>query len=651
MLGADWVSIRCRSAMAVGFARSWQTLLTGLLLVGMVGLAAHVILDLKREAWRQAADTGRNVSATLQKEIGRTLALYDLSLRGAAATFGDPALAGANLATRQSAPFDRSAETEHLGVVLVADESGRVTYSSVPVRPGLSLRGQPYFTAGRESADRGLQVLGPLASLLFPGERILALSRPLAHPDGSFAGAVVGAIRLSYFADLFSALNLGLEGSITLLGEDGTIIFRAPSPPDGIGADTTPPADLARLRSGPQGSFIGAPAADGERRLDVFRQIGGYPLIVEVGLATRDIDGRWIRQGLTIGGLMLALCGIALALILQFGRELGKRLAAEQRQAALAAEYRLLSDNTADMITRFDRDFRRVFVSPACERLLGYAQSELIGELPGGIVHPDHWLELDAGLNAPLRSGAQQARAIYLGLRKDGSTLWLESAGRRLPDGSGYVVVTRDISDRVAIEAQLQEANARLVRLASRDGLTGLLNRRAFDEALEREFRRCAAEQAPGGLVLLDVDWFKVFNDRYGHPEGDECLRRVAQAVRSSVGNAAELCARYGGEELAVILPGSDLADTLAVAEAIRVAVVALRIPHASSPFGQVTVSVGVSGMQAGPDAALTGELLLCADRALYRAKFRGRNQVIGSAATAGPLGIGHDAEPIRQAG
>ena len=176
---------------------------------------------------------------------------------------------------------------------------------------------------------------------------------------------------------------------------------------------------------------------------------------------------------------------------------------------------------------------------------------------------------------------------------------------------------------------ELEQANADLQTMAWKDGLTSLANRRAFDDTLERERKRARREGEPLSLILLDVDYFKKFNDAYGHVAGDDCLRAVAKAVGGSAARCVDLAARYGGEEFAVILPGTDSAGATLVAEAMRQTVLALGIVHAGSPIGLVTVSLGVATTRNGDyhDASPT-QLLQRADALLYQSKTAGRNRV-----------------------
>jgi diguanylate cyclase (GGDEF)-like protein len=162
---------------------------------------------------------------------------------------------------------------------------------------------------------------------------------------------------------------------------------------------------------------------------------------------------------------------------------------------------------------------------------------------------------------------------------------------------------------------------------AGLDGLTGVANRRSLDQTLTREWARAARAGTPLGLVMLDVDLFKPFNDRYGHPAGDGCLARVGGVLQRALHRAGDVAARYGGEEFAALLPDTDLPGTLAVAEALRAGVAALGLEHAESPHRRVTVSAGAASFSPAPGEP-EGGLVRAADAALYRAKQAGRNRV-----------------------
>jgi diguanylate cyclase (GGDEF)-like protein len=216
---------------------------------------------------------------------------------------------------------------------------------------------------------------------------------------------------------------------------------------------------------------------------------------------------------------------------------------------------------------------------------------------------------------------------------RDGHWVWLENLARGLRDREtgevcGIVAVFRDISDRKAIEEELADANRRLEILATRDGLTGLANRRTFDETFDRECRRARRDGCDLAVIMIDVDRFKTYNDHYGHPAGDACLRRVADAIGSAIRGPSDFAARYGGEEFVVLLPGTHEAGAAEIAERIRLAVRELKLTHASGAGGIVTISAGVSASPKCPRRDERECLLRDADQALYKAKNAGRDQV-----------------------
>lgn len=197
-------------------------------------------------------------------------------------------------------------------------------------------------------------------------------------------------------------------------------------------------------------------------------------------------------------------------------------------------------------------------------------------------------------------------------------------------------LVVRAVRQRVKVELdlgqtrdELTKANERLAQLASYDGLTGLANRRAFDETLERDFAESCRSGQPLSLIMIDVDHFKQYNDLHGHPQGDWCLQQVARAIESAARRPLDFVARYGGEEMVMVLPNTDAAGALIVAEMARSIVEALHIPHSTQPPLKVSVSVGVASRTFDNDLQDMQALVQRADEALYQAKTAGRNQVV----------------------
>ena len=312
-------------------------------------------------------------------------------------------------------------------------------------------------------------------------------------------------------------------------------------------------------------------------------------------------------------------------------RDIEKRVVAEELIRASEARYRLLADNSTDVVMALDRNLFRTYVSPASFEMFGHAPEELIGSGTADSAHPEDAGPLLEVLHSMLDGRVEKYTGVNRRRHRDGRWIWAETCYRAVKDAatgevSGIVGSARDVSARKAVEDQLSAASARLEFLSNHDGLTGLPNRRAFDEALAREYRRARRDGGAVALLMLDVDRFKAFNDLYGHPAGDECLRRVAEAIAASVRRPGDVAARYGGEEFAVVLPGTDEMGAMAVAANILRAVRDLAVEHGGSEWRIVTLSAGVAAVMQAPSDDAQDALLREADGALYLAKDAGRN-------------------------
>lgn len=291
--------------------------------------------------------------------------------------------------------------------------------------------------------------------------------------------------------------------------------------------------------------------------------------------------------------------------------------------------FKFLTENSADMIFRCDFTPKFTYVSPSSIRLLGKAPGEFIGLHPSCAVFADDLVIVRKHIEELSKLGAEPSNVAVRFFHKNGSLIWMEVSARMIEDPETgqpkeMILVARDLTERKKLEDQL-------LAMAMTDGLTGLSNRRAFDRELERQWSRVLAESSQFSLVLLDIDHFKKFNDEYGHLAGDDCLRVVAAAVKSAVRDG-DAVARYGGEEIAIILPATDSHEAVIVAEAVRNAIENLGIEHGGNPEGssKVTASFGVATAlaRAGGAIRMPESLLLSADKALYMAKSEGRNCV-----------------------
>ena len=289
---------------------------------------------------------------------------------------------------------------------------------------------------------------------------------------------------------------------------------------------------------------------------------------------------------------------------------------------------------------------RRVVIwNRACERLTGLAASEVIGTSKHwqafyetkrpcladlvALDRPEQLPEFYSEYAARGHNGLGFSAENWCTMPKLGSQLYLAIDAGPIHDEAGHLIAVvetlRDLTDQKRAEMALKE-------LATKDGLTGLSNRRSFDQMLMSEWARAHRTQKPLALLFVDVDHFKLFNDHHGHQTGDECLRAIASVVSRHAVRPLDLAGRYGGEEFALILPEMDCHSACVIAEEIRGAVTALRIAHGAAGAGdQVTLSVGVASQIPGAGDSGPDRLLGAADEALYVAKRLGRNRVISA--------------------
>ncbi len=203
---------------------------------------------------------------------------------------------------------------------------------------------------------------------------------------------------------------------------------------------------------------------------------------------------------------------------------------------------------------------------------------------------------------------------------------WYVARGLSLLTGVTMLVAL--LSELIMQARRVGDVNEQLEQLLHTDALTGVSNRRAFDTAFDVEWRRCRRDQAPLSLLAIDIDLFKAFNDRHGHPAGDTCLQTVARALAQQLQRPADLLARLGGEEFVLLLPSTSEAGAALVAERVRDAVGAAMVAHAGRTLAGVTVSIGIATRRPSDRMAEPSLLVDAADRALYRAKESGRNRV-----------------------
>ena len=388
---------------------------------------------------------------------------------------------------------------------------------------------------------------------------------------------------------------------------------------------TFPPLVLVVLALGLEGSVISVPILT---VIACFATARGYGPISHESIALPE------QRILSLQIFLLSASGITLAIGALFDEHRNAGRAADEARTV----YETLIENSDDMIIFSTLDGTRRFISPAVKHITGMTPEEFLALGPLEVVHPAD-RDLAGTILESLTGGKLNHTFRFRVLCKDGSYRWVESHLNGYVDAetttvSGYVATVRDISAQLQAEHSWQTLNTalalenkQLANLAAHDELTSIPNRRAFNLTLESEVARHSRSDKPLSLILIDVDYFKKYNDHFGHPAGDTCLQTLAHVMESSVARAADLAARIGGEEFAILLPSTPQAGAISVARNIQSAISALRIGHPASPFGYVTVSIGVATWPPTYYAEPT-LLMQQADRALYESKRLGRSQI-----------------------
>jgi diguanylate cyclase (GGDEF)-like protein/PAS domain S-box-containing protein len=272
-----------------------------------------------------------------------------------------------------------------------------------------------------------------------------------------------------------------------------------------------------------------------------------------------------------------------------------------------------------------------IYISPAVKEIIKYEYPELLGKKIEKFIHPDDINVTNEMFEKAFSEGF--AESTYRYQTKTGEYVWIESRVKSVPfqeDGTKRVIiVSRNITDRKLMEHKLKEANELLNQLSYMDGLTGIANRRYFDQTLRKEWKKLALIKSPLTLVMFDIDYFKKYNDTYGHLEGDRCLQTIALAIKElNMSNTRYTFCRYGGEEFALILPAAELQEGIEIADSIQITVATLNIPHISSEISNmVTLSIGIASLR--PNSYSKPEdLIQMADESLYLSKTKGRNTI-----------------------
>lgn len=602
-------------------------------------VAAICVAILGLEGWREwnsyEADLQRVVSAnfnlahSLREHAEDTFELAELAVTSVASDVNAIGLEADGLPLIEKRMRQVVNDSSRLLRVDLFDAMGDPLATTQPDTPlGPRQTSYSYFQNHRASASRANFIGRPLQ--LPNGDWVLTVSQRVNRPDGSFGGVVVATIDCRYFADFYQGFDVGKQGSISLATTNGFLLARSPYDTRQIGRDLGSGGLFAQeLAVRSTGYYQPVSQFDGVRRISAFDTSHRYPIVAVVAVSRDEALTPWFSGALQRLGIALVLT-IGLAILgLRLAEQISRRQRSEAVLAQKEAEFRLLAESASDLVERFDVDGRRLYVSPAMQRLLGRRPEELVGTIAFETVCEEDRPAMLAAASRLRRQETTEETIVFRAQHADGREIWLESALRVATDNVqeriSVVGVTRDVTERKLLEMKLAS-------LATVDGLTGLANRRAFDEAVAREVARCRRSHSPLSLLMIDCDRFKRFNDDYGHLAGDACLKAVASAIMARARRPLDVAARYGGEEMALLLPDTELGVARAIGVELCRVVQALDIPHDRNlPWTVATISVGVATLdyQGDGDTRDGTWLVNTADLALYDAKAQGRNQCV----------------------
>jgi diguanylate cyclase (GGDEF)-like protein/PAS domain S-box-containing protein len=607
-----------------------------LVCVAILGLSAAREWSAREAALKVAEVDQANLARSLTQHAEDSFDLLDTSILGAVTRLETDGTGRATLSKLQDILVARKAASKRVNAIGIVDEHGDWLASSGGM--GKNLSDREYFRHHRQSTDRAVFIGRPVKSSM-TGEWVVTLSRRFNHADGSFGGLVVASIGAEYFSGFYRQFDLGESGTISLVSADGIILARVPDNGANVGRDVSEGAIFKAVRAGGStGANYLKSQLDGLLRISFHQQSSRYPFIVVVTRAQDEVLASWrqatiIRMAVVLGlVILIAVMGFYLVRQLLRGQQMTAALASKE------ANFRVVAEGSSDMVTRIGLDEQISYVSPSSVRIVGWRPDQLAGTPALAGVNPQDLPRVQEVVAALKRGEIEETRVAYRTRHRERSEIWVESTLRVTRNGGevdGVVAITRDVTQQKTLEGKLET-------LATVDGLTGLANRRRFDERLLEEWGRAYRERTSLSLLMIDLDHFKAYNDQYGHPAGDECLRAVAGVLAAEAKRTTDLAARYGGEEFVMLLPNTDAAGCARIGERVLREIRDLGIAHRLNfPSRIVTASIGGAVCRPGVErSAGHASLVEAADQALYAAKDHGRDQLVMAKSAAQKLEV-----------
>ena len=485
-----------------------------LICLGIPAFVAHTLYQEYSQVLASAETRAANTARALEQHAARTLETIDTYLQTVASLVG-PRGGSISPELVHAALHDQWTRLRHLNNFMIIDRDGRSLFEAIsfPART-LDVSDREYFQTLRDEPNVGLVVGKPIIGRL-TGKLLLPVARRIDNPDGSFAGVIQAILEPAAFQTVYDAIDNGPGATLNLWRSDGTLLVRSPQMPEFIGKSYASGENFKRhVVPRDTKPFWSVGSTDGIEKVIAFGFLDRYPVYVSAALARTDVLAGWqstaIVQAVVAGGLTFVL---VLALLV-LARQVKQRQSANARIKSSEARYRLLAENTTDVIIQCAMDTTRLYVSPAAKAVFGYDADELVGTRPLDFVHPDDAEPYRRVLDDLTHERVERVSNQQRYRRKDGSWVWIEvsfSLTRDVETGlaTGYIAALRDISDRKAAESAAAESEERYreVRDTAHNAILGQLAEGVIvTDATGRITLVNDAAAAIHGVARLDVE-------------------------------------------------------------------------------------------------------------------------------------------------
>lgn len=508
------------------------------------------------------------------------------------------------------------ARTPQLAHIAIVDTQDRIRFtSSTFPMPAANAGAREYIQAHLRGVD--FHISRPVIARS-DGQPLIPVTLRLTSPGGEFQGVLFASLDLGYFQDFYSRVRGKVDLRIGMFRRDGAVLSLHPAPLSGAAAEVQDVEGEAVARP-TAGVHLVESLIDGAREIAAYHTLDVYPVTVAATYSYRAFLANTVFPLILRNSIIfLAFAAAIVFSVIRVRQAMGEAVEAREAQHASERLCRAIIHHLPNgRVAVFDRERRYVFADGqafsdhpklACHHIVGKTMDELYS--------PEVRPVMQALAELGFEGDRAEEEVIHDNRTYKVMVVPLKAEEQSITQ---CMLLTQEITE-------FKQAQQALEALSATDGLLGIANRREFDRVLDKEWRRSVRERQPLALLMIDVDSFKLYNDTYGHLAGDECLRQVAQMLKDAVARPGDLVARYGGEEMTILLPDTDLDGALSVAEHIHETLAHKRISFPVSTVAErLTVSIGVASMRPSPDqkpAVLVAE----ADAGVYAAKHAGRN-------------------------